>query len=107
MTPPVVYESSFASAFSLSGIGVGRVRAHAHPVSFDLDVRLQPQHLGRVPLDLLDVVGLDMDEAERRPFRRCEALPELVDRCGDHELDRLETPTLVHRPGVGVRREHV
>ena len=105
MTPPVVYESSFASAFSLLGIGVGRVRAHAHPVPLDLDVRLDPQHLGRVSLDLLDVVGLDMDEAERRPVRRREALLELVDRRGELQLERLESPAGVRSAGALVRSD--
>ena len=106
MTPPVVYESSFASAFSRSGIRVGRVRAHADPVALDLDVRLEPQNLGRVPLDLLDVVGLDVDEAERRPVRRREPLLELVDRRRQAASSTGWNPQrVVRRPGVVVRRD--
>ena len=102
-----MYESSFASALSRVRLGVGRVGAHAHPVAFDLDVRLEAQHLGGVPLDLLDVVGLDVDEAERRPVGRRKPLLELCERRPEREFDRLESPAVIDRTRLGVRREHL
>src|SRR5204863_7949094 len=67
-------------------LGIGRVRAYPYPVSFDLDVRLEAEHLRGVPPDLLDVVGLDVDEAERRSLAWCKPLLELCKRRPEREF---------------------
>ena len=47
-----------------------------------------------------------MDEAERRPVRRRQALLELADRRSELQLDRLKSPAGVRRAGALVRSEH-
>src|SRR5581483_3604128 len=77
------------------------------PAASGLDVRFEPKHLGGVPPHLLDIVRLDVDEAERRPLGRRETLLELIERGAERQLDRLEAPALVDRARLAVRREHL